>query len=61
MNHEMLLTFKTPNVNKIQYTESRNIFFKENSKTVGNGITDYKIKCCLTKIVKSLQPCNILN
>ena len=26
----MLLTFKTPSVNKLQYTESRYMFFKEN-------------------------------
>ena len=53
MSHEILLTFKTPSVSKLQYTESRNMFFKENKKTVGSGITDYKTKCYLTKIIKS--------
>ena len=42
MNPEMLLTFKTQSVNKLQYTESRYMFFKEKSKTVGSDITDYK-------------------
>ena len=41
----MILTIKTPSVNNLQYTESRYIVFKENSKTLGSGITDYKTKC----------------
>ena len=62
MNHEILLTFKTPSVNKPQYTETRIVIQRKHSKTVDNVITDYKTKCYLTKIVKSfVQPCNILN
>ena len=35
---------------------------RKQCKTVGNGITDYKTKFYLTKIVKSfVQPCNIRN
>ena len=55
MNYEILLTFKTPSVNKLQYTELRYMFFQRKlSCTVGNGITDYKTKCYLTKILNLL-------
>ena len=45
MNHEMLFTFKTPSVNKLQFKKSRlYVFQRKHSKTVGIGITDYKTK-----------------
>ena len=58
----MLLIFNAPSENKLQYTESRYVFQRKRSKTVPNGVTNYKTKYYLTKIVRFfVQPCNVLN
>ena len=42
MNHEMLLTFKTPSVKQtVIHSIKIYVFQRKHNKTEGNGITDY--------------------